>query len=56
MIYGIRNGKSQIQTIRFDRKLWTVARARQWLKQHGFKSTIEAAAKKVSKEFWEGVM
>jgi hypothetical protein len=56
VIFGIKNGKSRIRTIRFDRKLWTVARAREWLKNHGFKSTIEAASKKVKKGFWKGII
>lgn len=56
VIFGIKNGKSRIQTIRFDRKLWTVARAREWLKRHGFKSTIEAASKKIEKGFWKGII
>lgn len=56
VIFGIRNGKSQIQSIRFDRKLWTVARAREWLKSHNFKSSIEAASGKVKKGFWEGII
>ena len=54
VIFGIKNDKSRIQTIRFDRKLWTVARAREWLKRHGYKSSIEAASGKVKKGFWEG--
>lgn len=56
VIFGIKNGKSRIQTIRFDRKLWTVARACEWLKAHGYKSSIEAASGEVKKGFWEGII
>lgn len=56
-IFGIiRPGKSQIQSIRFKRKLWTVARAREWLRSHGFKSSVESASVPVKKRFWEGVV
>jgi len=54
VIFGIKNSKSRIQTIRFDRKLWTVARAREWLKAHGYKSSIEAASGEVKKVFGKG--
>ena len=44
-IFGFKpNGKSEIQSLRFDRRKWTVDRARAWLKQHGFKSRIEPAS------------
>lgn len=46
-IIGIRsNGKTAIQSFRFNTKNWTVESARNWLKKHGYKTTIEAAAKK----------
>jgi hypothetical protein len=46
-IIGIKsNGKTAIQSLRFDRKIWTVPKAREWLKSHNFKTTIEEATKK----------
>lgn len=33
-IYGIINNKTELQAIRFDKKLFTVAQARDWLKKH----------------------
>ena len=36
----------ELQSVRFDRKLWTVAAARAWLKQHDLKATIEEATSK----------
>jgi hypothetical protein len=42
VIYGIRNvgGKrvSEIQSLRFDAKKWTPEAAKEWLKDHGFKT------------------
>lgn len=44
VIFGVaRDGKSEIQSIRADRKKWTVARFRTWLEEHDFKTTIEEA-------------
>lgn len=60
VIYGISaKGKSEIQSIRFDKKKWTSARAKAWLKAHKFKAGgFEAAAKaeSVSKDLWNGVI
>ena len=56
VIYGIKNGKSEIQTIRFKVGLWTVSDARKWLKDNKFKTTIEPAAKHVKKSLWEGLI
>lgn len=42
-IWGIKAGKSEIQSIRADASKWTVPRFRAWLADHGFKTTIEAA-------------
>ncbi len=36
-IFGIKDGKSEIQSLRFDRKKWSPAEARQWLKNNNFK-------------------
>lgn len=58
-IYGIKDGKSKIQSIRFDRKQWTPERAKTWLKEHGFKTAgFEAAGKAgpVKKGFWSGLL
>lgn len=35
-IYGIKDGKSEIQAIRFRSSRYTAAEARQWLADHGF--------------------
>ena len=47
-IFGVNSaGKSEIQSLRFDRKLWTPKRAREWLKSHDFKAAgFESATKK----------
>lgn len=50
IIYGIKNGKSEIQSIRAKATLWTVPKFRTWLKEHGFKSTIEPATGKSMSE------
>lgn len=46
-IYGIKgkgdDRKSEVQSLRFDRKLWTIARAKAWLKKHGYSTRIEKA-------------
>lgn len=42
-----------IQSLRFDRSLWTPERVRAWLKSHGFKTSIEVAT---NKSFWDGVI
>lgn len=55
VIWGVRpDGKSEIQSLRFDVSLWTEARAKKWLKDHKFKTGgFERAATKVS---WKGVL
>jgi hypothetical protein len=50
----LRGGGTEIQSLRFDRKKWTVEQARRWLKKHNFKTTIEAAAKK--NVDWNGIL
>jgi hypothetical protein len=52
-IFGIKAGKSAIQSIRFARGLWTVARAKAWLKRNNFKTAVEPATKKTD---WGGVL
>ena len=46
MVFGIKDEKSEIQSIRFKSSKWTVKRAKKWLKKHKFKTSIEAAEKK----------
>ncbi len=54
-IIGILSiGKSEIQSLRFDRKKWTVDAARRWLKKHNFKTTIEATTQKNFD--WNGIL
>jgi len=43
-IFGIKNGKSEIQSIRFNKTKFTVAQAKKWLKDHDFKTTVEPAS------------
>jgi len=52
-IWGIlANGKVKLQSIRFSASKFTAAEAKAWLKDHDFKTAIEAAAKKsISGEF-----
>jgi len=43
-IYGIdAQGKTHVQTIRFDVTKYTVAEAKTWLNDHGYEATVEAA-------------
>lgn len=43
-IFGVkREGGSEIQSIRANAKQWTVGEFRAWLREHDFKTTIEAA-------------
>lgn len=48
VVWGItRDGKTEVQSIRFDRKTWTPDRAKGWLKDHGFTvSGLEVATGK----------
>lgn len=61
VIYGIwtvgGKRKTEIQTIRFDRKKWTPEAAKKWLKDHNFKTAgFEVAAKPVKKDLWKGIL
>lgn len=56
VIFGIKDGKSEVQTLRFARSMWSVSDAKKWLKEHGFKTTIEEAAKPTKKSLWNGVI
>lgn len=49
VIFGIKDGKSEIQSIRFSASKFTPAEARKWLKAHDYKTTLEPAKKKVKK-------
>lgn len=50
-IYGIKDGKSEIQAIRFDAKRYTPAEARQWLSDHDFSAiSFEEATGERSEE------
>jgi HK97 family phage prohead protease len=43
-IYGIdAQGKTHVQTIRFDVTKYTVAESKTWLNDHGYEATVEAA-------------
>lgn len=57
VIFGIKTiqgqRKSEIQSLRFDSSKWTPEKAKMWLKDHGFKTTLEEAIKK---DFWHGVV
>ncbi len=59
VIYGIFSvggkDKSEIQSIRFDASKWTEAKAKKWLKDHDFKTVLEAAAK-TKKGLWKGIV
>ena len=37
VIYGIKNDKSEVQSIRFSAKKWTFTAAKKWLKDHDWK-------------------
>ncbi|KKN89779.1 hypothetical protein LCGC14_0236270 [marine sediment metagenome] len=49
VIYGIKGGKSKIQSVRFNPSEFTVDEAKKWLAVHGFKTSVEAASGKVEK-------
>jgi hypothetical protein len=49
-IFGIKEGKSEIQAIRFDASKFSPAEARAWLKAHGHKPIEFAAATKAQKD------
>ena len=40
------DGGSEIQSLRFDAKIWTADKAKEWLKDHEFKTDLEEAAEK----------
>jgi len=60
VIWGIKgegaNRTSEIQSLRFDKTKWTPDAAKKWLKDNGFKTTLEVAAGPTKKSFWNGVL
>ena len=42
-IFGIKAGKSKVQSVRFSAAKFTTEQAKAWLKEHGYKTTLEAA-------------
>lgn len=54
LIGVLSNGKTKIQSIRFNRRYWTVEQAKRWLKKHGYKSNVEAATSKSID--WNGIL
>lgn len=51
------DGKSKVQSFRFDKKKWTPAQAKKWLKDHGMKVDLEpAVVEPVKKGLWSGVL
>lgn len=51
-----KDGSSAIQSFRFDKKKFTPAEAKKWLKDHNLKADLEPAAEPVKKGFWEGII
>ena len=46
-VFGVHSdGKSEIQSLRFDRAKFTPKQARMWLREHGFKARLEEATTK----------
>lgn len=44
-IWGIKpDGKTEIQSLRFDRTKWPIDKVRAWLKRNGFKHSVERAS------------
>lgn len=58
-IFGIKAGKSTLQSVRFDHTKWTPAKAKKWLRDHklktaGFEEATKSAA--IQKGLWSGVL
>lgn len=49
-IYGIKDGKAEIQAIRFDKEKFTPAEAKKWLKDHNYDPIEFEPAKAAAKE------
>ncbi len=43
VIWGIKDGKTQVQSIRFDAKRFSAEQARKWLAGHNYKTAVEGA-------------
>ncbi len=43
-IFGIKNGKSELQSIHFDASKFTFAEAKKWISDHGYKPILSEAA------------
>jgi hypothetical protein len=52
-IYGIKNGTTEIQVIRFDKNRYSVAEAKKWLESHDFKPILfeEATEREAMEKF-----
>jgi len=44
VIYGVKDGKSEVQAIRFDASKFTAAQAKKWLKDHDYTAVEFAEA------------
>jgi len=54
-IFGVRDdGKTELQSIRFDASKFTPEQARAWLKAHNMKTNLEAATGEVKKQVANG--
>ena len=49
VIWGIKGGKTKVQSIHFDAAKFSVEEAKAWLKEHDYKTGIEAAKTKTAK-------
>jgi len=45
----ISSNPSKVQSILFDRKLWTLSKAKKWLKEHGYKTRL---SEKTQNYYW----
>jgi len=54
IIFGLKDGKSEIQSLRFDRKQWTPRSAKKWLRDHSFKTAgFEPAGEESPVDKWQ---
>jgi hypothetical protein len=47
---GPRGGRTQLQTIRFDKSLFNKSKAKDWLKKNKYKTMIESGLQEVIKK------
>lgn len=45
-ILGVKDGKTEVQSVRFDATKFEPEQAKKWLEEHDMKATVEAAVKK----------